>query len=74
MHPAIYGALIGAAVGVVLTTAEYVLLRGAANTRAARRHVKAEFDPTERKRIVSVARFSALLPALFAVLFWIVGD
>lgn len=74
MHPALYGALIGVAAALVLVAAEYALLRSAANQRAAKRHVKAEFDPTERKRIISLARFSVLLPPLFAFLFWIAGS
>ena len=74
MHPALYGALIGVAAAVVLVAAEYALLRSAANQRAAKRRVKAEFDPTERKRMISLARFSVLLPPLFAFLFWIVGS
>jgi hypothetical protein len=74
MHPALYGALIGVAAAVVLVAAEYALLRSAASQRAAKRRVKAEFDPTERKRMISLARFSVLLPPLFAFLFWIVGS
>jgi L-rhamnose isomerase len=75
MDNAIYGALIGVGVAVFLVAAEYFFVQKAASERAKRMHLKStEFDPTERKRIASVARFSVLLPLLFAFLFWIVGD
>jgi hypothetical protein len=73
MHPAIQGALIGAAIGFLLVAAEYLLLRKGVNDRAARLNRKAELDVTERRRISSMTRFALLLPAAFALGFWIVS-
>lgn len=73
MHPAIQGALIGTAVGLLLVAAEYLLLRKAVNDRAERYKRKAEFDVTERRRISSMARFAILMPLAFAAGFWILG-
>jgi hypothetical protein len=73
MHPAIQGALIGTGIGFLLVAAEYLLLRKGVNERAARFHRKAELDVTERRRISSMTRFALLLPAAFALGFWIVS-
>ena len=73
MHPAIQGALIGAAIGFLLVAAEYLLRRKGVNDRAARLNRKAELDVTERRRISSMTRFALLLPAAFALGFWIVS-
>ncbi|HEX4926655.1 MAG TPA: hypothetical protein VFV74_01505 [Burkholderiales bacterium] len=73
MHPAIQGALIGAGVGLFLVGAEYLLLRQAVNERARRFKRKAEFDVTERRRMISMSRFAVLLPAGFALAFWLVS-
>ena len=73
MHPAIQGALIGAGIALFLVGAEYLLLRQASNERARRFKRKAEFDVTERRRIISMSRFAVLLPAGFAVAFWLLA-
>ena len=73
MHPAIEGALIGAGIGAFLVGAEFLLLRHAVNERAARFKRKAEFDVTERRRMMSMWRFAVLLPVGFAVGFWLVS-
>jgi hypothetical protein len=72
MHPAIEGALIGTGVGFFLVATEYLLLRKAVNERAQRFKRKAEFDVTERRRMTSMTRFAIILPAAFALGFWIV--
>ena len=73
MHPAVEGALIGTGVGLFLVGVEYLLLRKAVNERAEKRKRKAELDVTERRRISSMTRFALLLPAAFALGFWIVS-
>ena len=73
MHPAMEGALIGAGVGFFLIAAEYFLLKKAVNERAQKLKRKAEFDVTERRRMTSMARFAIILPAAFALGFWIVS-
>jgi hypothetical protein len=72
MQPALQGALIGLALGLFLVAAEWLLLKKAARERAERLHRSAELDETGRKRIRSVAGFSAFLPPAFALAFWII--
>lgn len=71
MNPAVEGALVGAGVGLFLVGTEYFLLRSAVNERAKRFKRKAEFDVTERRRMTSMTRFAVLLPAAFALGFWV---
>jgi len=67
------GALIGFAIGVVLTVFEYQALKKDLKDRAARLHKDAEeLGPTEKRRISNVLRFSLILPFAFALGFWIV--
>jgi hypothetical protein len=73
MHPAIEGALIGAGVGLFLVGTEYLLLKQAVNERARRFKRKAEFDVTERRRMMSMWRFAVLLPIGFALGFWVIS-
>ena len=73
MQVAIEGAFVGLGVALFLLAAEYLLLKKAVNERAVRLKRKVEFGQTERARILSMARFSVLLPAAFALGFWIVG-
>lgn len=72
MHPALQGALIGLAIGVFLVAFEYLMLKKAVDERAKRYHRKAEFDPTEKKRISTVMRFAFLLPIGFAAGAWLI--
>ena len=72
MPVALEGALIGLALGVVLTVFEWYALKKAVEERGNRMHRKLEMDEIERNRIKTVLRFSLLLPAGFALGFWIV--
>ena len=72
MPVALEGALIGLALGVLLTVFEYYALKKAAKERGERLHRNIEMDETERSRIVTVLRFSLLLPAGFALGWWII--
>jgi len=72
MHVAIEGLLIGAGIGLFLVAMEYVLIRKAVIERAERYKRKAEFDVTERGRVISMARFAVFLPPAFALAFWII--
>jgi hypothetical protein len=72
MHPALQGALIGLAIGVVLTVVEYLFVKKAVEERAVARHKKPEFDPTDKKRITSILNFSLFLPPAFAIGFWLI--
>ena len=73
MHPVLQGALIGAGIGLFLIAAEYYFVVKGARERAKRQHqLNHEIDPTERKRMASIASFSALLPPVFAFFFWLI--
>lgn len=71
MHPAWEGGLIGFALGVLLTGYEYYSVKKQVEERAASRHVKPEWEPTDRIRVLSVLRFSIFLPPGGAALFWL---
>jgi extradiol dioxygenase family protein len=72
MPVALQGALIGLALGVVLTVFEWYALKKAVEERGKRLHKKLEMDEMEKRRINNVLRFSLLLPAGFALGFWII--
>lgn len=73
MHVALQGALIGVAIGLFLVAAEYFFVVKGAKERARRQHqLNHEIDSTERKRLASIASFSAFLPPVFAFFFWLI--
>jgi hypothetical protein len=73
MHPAVQGALVGCGIGLFLVAGEYYFVVKNAKERAKRQHeTKYELDPTERKRMRSIASFSAFLPPAFAFFFWLI--
>jgi len=71
MHIALQGALLGLAIGVVLTVVEYLFVKKAVDERAVQKHEKPQFDQTDRNRIKSIANFSLFLPPAFAIGFWL---
>ena len=71
MHPAVEGFLVGFALAAVLVGSEYLLLRKAAREHAEHFKSKLEFDDTQRRRIVSLARFCVFIPPAFAAAFWL---
>ena len=73
MPPALTGALVGLAIGVLLYIFEYVVLTKQSKERAVKLHRKPEFDQTERNRLSTVLRFNFILPLLFAAGFWLVS-
>jgi hypothetical protein len=72
MGAAIEGALIGGALGLLLVAVEYFFIRKAIKDRSQRLHRVAEIDPSERKRLYTLASFCATLPFGFAFFFWLV--
>lgn len=72
MPVALEGALIGLAVGVVLVFFEWYMLKKDIKDRGERLHRKLEMDEMEKRRINTVLRYSLLLPAGFALGFWII--
>ena len=71
MNVVLEGALTGLAVALILIAVEYMSLRKQARERAKRRHVPAELDDTERRRLASLVRFCILVPPAFAVSYWL---
>ena len=71
MYIALQGALIGLGVALVLIAVEYMHLRKLARERAERRHVPAELDDIERRRLASLVRFCIFVPPAFAIFFWL---
>jgi hypothetical protein len=71
MNIALTGALIGAGVALGLLALEYASLRAGASDRVKGRDRKRGFNPTERKRMASLAGFGLLLPPAFAGAFWL---
>ncbi len=72
MHPAIQGALIGAAIGFFLYFFEYAAAQRNAKERAERLKRKPEVTEIERRRIATVLRFALVLPIGFAAAFWLI--
>ena len=73
MLPALEGALVGIGIGLFLVAGEYYFVVKNAKERAKRQHeLRHELDPTERKRLASIASFSAFLPPAFAFFFWLI--
>lgn len=73
MHPVLEGALIGIGIGLFLIAGEYYFVVKGAKERAKRQHLLVhEIDPTERKRIASIASFAMFLPPAFAFFFWLI--
>lgn len=78
MNITLTGALVGTAVALALLTAEYFALRAHAVARARQARLTyrtknrtPRLNPTERLRMVSIARYCALVPAAFAGAFWL---
>ena len=73
MNPFVEGALVGAAVGLFLYMAEYMILKGHVNERAKRYKKPAVFDQAERKRLRGIGSFALVLPFAFAFGFWLIS-
>ena len=72
MPVTLQGALIGLGLGIVLTVFEWYALKKSVQERSVRLHRKIEMDEMERRRVITVLRFSLLLPPGFALAFWII--
>jgi hypothetical protein len=74
MHPAITGLLVGIGVSIALFVLDYMMLRKNAEERAKKAHkTVAEFDQTDKGRMISLFRFLLVLPFVFAFLWWILA-
>jgi len=71
MPPALQGALIGFVLGLILVAYEYHAVKKQVEERAAARHLKPEWEPQDRNRVMSVLRFAIFLPPGGAVMFWL---
>jgi hypothetical protein len=72
MEEAIRGAVLGGVIGAILVALEYLMLSKAAKEQAVKLHRKPELDAMARNRIMTMARFAALLPLLFGAGFWLI--
>lgn len=71
MAPWLEGALVGLVFGVILVGYEYYSVNKQVVERAAARHLRPDWEPQDRNRVMSVLRFAIFLPAGGAVLFWL---
>ena len=71
MNVALEGALTGLGVALFLIAVEYMNLRKLARERAKKRHVAAQFDDTERRRLAALVRFCIFVPPAFAFSYWL---
>ena len=71
MHPAMNGFLVGLGLSVFLIIIEYIMVKKAVEERAALRHQKPEFEPTDKARIRAVINFCLFVPPGFAAAFWL---
>ena len=71
MHIALQGLLIGIAVGVFLFLFEYFAAHRSAETRAKHQAKKKELNQDERARIITMLRFSLIIPVGFAIVAWL---
>ena len=71
MNVVLEGALTGLGVALFLIAVDYLHLRKLARERAKRRHVPAQFDDTERRRLASLVRFCIFVPPAFAISYWL---
>ena len=71
MNPAMEGFLIGLVIGVILVAYEYHAVKKQVEERAATRHVKPEWEPQDRNRVMTVLRFAIFLPPGGALVFWL---
>jgi multisubunit Na+/H+ antiporter MnhB subunit len=70
MHPAMQGFLVGLAIALFLIVFEYLTVKKAVQERAAARHRKPEFEPTDKSRIRAVVNFCLFVPPGVAFMFW----
>ncbi|HTQ77076.1 MAG TPA: hypothetical protein VMI15_03555 [Burkholderiales bacterium] len=64
------GFLIGLAGGTFLFVVDYLLLKSVVSRRAKSVGKKPEFDQNERRHVITMARFCAMLPLAGAVAAW----
>jgi hypothetical protein len=73
MHIALQGALVGFGLGLLIWIADVSVLRAAVKERFKRTKRNGELNPTEKKRISSLAFFClVVMPVVFAFFAWMV--
>lgn len=71
MDAALNGFLIGLGLSAFLIVIEYIMVKKAVEERAALRHQKPVFEPTDKARIRAVIHLCLFVPPGFAAAFWL---
>lgn len=71
MHPALQGGLIGLAIAVFLVVFEYMSTKKLVEERAAAKHQKPEWEPSDRSRVRAVVNYAIFVPFGLAAIFWL---
>lgn len=71
MHAALQGGLIGLAIAVFLVVFEYMSTKKLVEERAAAKHQKPEWEPSDRSRVRAVVNYAIFVPFGLAAIFWL---
>ncbi len=72
MHIALTGALVGLGAALFIFVIDYMLSRSLVKENSKQRVSRPELVGNEKRRVASLARFCILLPAVFALAFWMI--
>ncbi len=73
MENALQGGLIGVAIAIFLVVFEYIQVKKVVEERAAAKHQKPEWEPSDRSRVRAVVNYSIFIPPALALGFWLVA-
>jgi len=71
MHAALQGGLIGLAIAAFLVVFEYMSTKKLVEERAAAKHQKPEWEPSDRSRVRAVVNYAIFVPPGLAAIFWL---
>ncbi|MGH8690268.1 MAG: hypothetical protein ACREUS_04485 [Burkholderiales bacterium] len=71
MHSALQGGLIGLAIAAFLVVFEYMSVKKNVEERAAAKHQKPEWEPSDRSRVRAVVNYAIFVPFGLALIFWL---
>jgi len=73
MHSALQGGLIGLAIAAFLVAFEYLSVKKNVEERAAAKHQKPVWEPSDRSRVRAVVNYAILVPPGLAAIFWLMS-